>query len=105
MNNAASTKSGSYRTGSDRIVHFGLRILRDLAFGFRFSSKIQTGFPNFFPVCLRSERQLSASTDLKQPRNAEIQLEQLVLFESDESDVVMVKLSWNGACTYAERNL
>ena len=35
-------------TGSDRIVHIGLRILRDLAFGFRFSSKIQTGFPNFF---------------------------------------------------------
>ena len=48
VNNAASTKSGSDRTGSDRIVHFGLRILRDSAFGFRFSSKIQTGFPNFF---------------------------------------------------------
>ena len=48
VNNAASTKSGSDRTGSDRIVHFGLRILRDSAFDFRFSSKIQTGFPNFF---------------------------------------------------------
>ena len=48
VNNAASTKSGSDRTGSDRIVHFGLRILRDSAFGFRFSSKIQTGFPIFF---------------------------------------------------------
>ena len=41
-------RTGPDRTGSDRIVHFGLRILRDSAFGFRFSSKIQTGFPNFF---------------------------------------------------------
>ena len=29
-------------------VHFGLRIIRGLAFGFRFLSKIQTGFRNFF---------------------------------------------------------
>ena len=29
----------------------------------------------------------------------EIQSEQLVLFEKYESDVVMVKLSWNWACT------
>ena len=29
-------------------VHFGLRILRSLAFGFRFSSKKQTGFSEFF---------------------------------------------------------
>ena len=48
VNNAASTKSRSDRTGSDRIVHFGLRILRNVTFGFRFSSKIQTGFQNFF---------------------------------------------------------
>ena len=53
VNNAASTKSGSDRTGPDRtgsdwIVHFGLRILLDSAFDFRFLSKIQTGFPNFF---------------------------------------------------------
>ena len=53
VNYAASTKSGSDRTGPDRIgsdpiVHFGLRTLRGLAFGFRFSSKVQTGFPNFF---------------------------------------------------------
>ena len=34
--------------GSDQIVHFGLWLLRDVAFGFRFLSKIQTGFPNFF---------------------------------------------------------
>ena len=46
VNYAASTKSGSDRTGSDLIVHFGLRTLRGLAFGFKFSSK--TGFPNFF---------------------------------------------------------
>ena len=32
------------------LVHFGLRILRDLAFGFRFSSKIQTGSRNFFDL-------------------------------------------------------
>ena len=31
-------------------IHFGLRILRDLAFGFRFSSKIQTGSRNFFDL-------------------------------------------------------
>ena len=37
VNNAASTKSRSDRTGSDRIVHFGLRILRNVTFGFRFS--------------------------------------------------------------------
>ena len=36
------------RTGSDPIVHFDLQILRGLAFGFRLSSKIHTGFPNFF---------------------------------------------------------
>ena len=33
-------------------VHFGLRILRSLAFGFRFSSKIQTGFRNCFRFIL-----------------------------------------------------
>ena len=32
------------------LVHFGLRILRDLAFGFRFSSKIHTGSRNFFDL-------------------------------------------------------
>ena len=48
VNYAASTKSGSDRTGPDPIVHFGLRTFRSLAFGFRFSSKVQTGFPNFF---------------------------------------------------------
>ena len=32
------------------LVHFDLRILRDLAFGFRFSSKIQTGSRNFFDL-------------------------------------------------------
>ena len=32
----------------------------------------------------------------------EIQSEQLVLFEKYESDVVMVKLSWNWACTSVE---
>ena len=48
VNYAASTKSGSDRTGLDPIVHFGLRTLRGLTFGFRFSSKVQTGFPNFF---------------------------------------------------------
>ena len=41
-------RTGPDRTGSDWIVHFGLRILLDSAFDFRFSSKIQTGFPNFF---------------------------------------------------------
>ena len=30
-------RSGPDRTGSDRIVHFGLRILRNVTFGFRFS--------------------------------------------------------------------
>ena len=67
VNNAASTKSGSDRTGSDRIgsdrigsdriVHFGLRVLRDLAFGFQFSSKIQTGFlsPHYFSFFLLFE--------------------------------------------------
>ena len=53
------------RIGSNRIVHFSLRILRDLAFGFWFSSKIQTGFPNFFPVCLRSERQCKCARECK----------------------------------------
>ena len=43
-------RTGPDRTGSDRIVHFGLRILRNVTFGFRFRfpSKIQTGFQNFF---------------------------------------------------------
>ena len=74
VNNAASTKSRSDRTGSDRIVHFGLRILRNVTFGFRFSVfvKNSNGISKFFPVCLRSEWQLSASTDLKQPRNANV---------------------------------
>ena len=36
------------RAGADRIVHFVLRILRGLAFGFRFSSKIETVFPKIF---------------------------------------------------------
>ena len=30
-------RTGPDRTGSDRIVHFGLRILRNVTFGFRFS--------------------------------------------------------------------
>ena len=56
--------------------HFGLRLLRGLAFDFRFSvfgfrQKYKLVF-KFFPVCLWSERQLSASTELQQPRNANI---------------------------------
>ena len=58
--------------GVDRIVHFGLRILRGLAFGFRFSSKIQTAFSKIFPLFFRFERQLSTSNDLEQPRNANV---------------------------------
>ena len=30
-------RTGPDRIGSDRIVHFGLRILRNVTFGFRFS--------------------------------------------------------------------
>ena len=65
VNNAALTKSGSDCTGSDWIVHFGLRILRSLAFGF--SPTFKRVF-QIFSVCLRSERQLSASTDLEMPK-------------------------------------
>ena len=32
------------------VIHFGLRILRGLAVGFRFSSKMQTGSRNFFDL-------------------------------------------------------
>ena len=42
-------------------LHFGLRILCDLAFDFWFLSKMEMDFWNF----LRSEQQLSTSTDLK----------------------------------------
>ena len=50
-------------------VYFDLRIICGLAFGFRFSSKTQTGF-GIFPVCIRSWRQFSPSAGLEQPRNA-----------------------------------
>ena len=60
-------------------VHYGLRIFRFLAFGFRFSQKTPTGFRIWYamrflvflirsiwvPVSLPSQRQLRASTDLE----------------------------------------
>ena len=58
--------------GADRIVHFVLRILRGLAFGFRFSSKIETVFSKNFPLFFDLFFDLSASTDLGQPRNANV---------------------------------
>ena len=74
VNNAASTKSGlvgSDRIGSDCSFRFADLILHGLAFGFRFSSKSNPiGFSIFFPVCLRSDRQISTSTDLEQPQDA-----------------------------------
>ena len=59
--------------GSDRIGLF----ISVCGFNFTWFSiwfsvflKIQTGFPFLFPVCLRSDRQLSTSTDLEQPQDA-----------------------------------
>ena len=53
-------RTGPDRIGSDRIgsdCPFGLRVLRDFAFGFQFSSKIQTGFlsPHYFSFFLLFE--------------------------------------------------
>ena len=50
VNNAASTKFGSDRTGPNRIVHVGLQILRGLAFDFWLSAfvKNSNGFSIFF---------------------------------------------------------
>ena len=72
VNNAASTKPGLVgpdRIGSDCSFRFADLILRGSTFGFRFPQN-SNGFSIFFPVCLRSERQFSNSTDLEQPQNA-----------------------------------
>ena len=58
--------------GSDQIVHFGLWLLRDVAFGFRFFVKNSNGISKFLLVCLQSEWQLNASTNLKQPPNTNV---------------------------------
>ena len=49
-------------TGPDRIVSIWFSVL----------VKISNWFSKFFPVCLRSERELSASTDFEQPLNANV---------------------------------
>ena len=70
VNNVASTKSGL--VGPDRIglfISVGGFNFTCSAFGFRFPQN-SNGFSIFFPVCLRSERQFSNSTDLEQPQNA-----------------------------------
>ena len=56
------------RIGSDCSFRFADLILRGSAFGFRFPQN-SNGFSIFFPVCLRSERQFSNSTDLEQSQN------------------------------------
>lgn len=71
VNNAASTKSGL--VGPDRIGLFisvcGFNFTW-FSIWFSVSSKFKRVFYFFFPVCLRSERQFSNSTDLEQPQNA-----------------------------------
>ena len=57
------------RIGSDCSFRFADLILRGSAFGFRLPQN-SNGFSIFFPVCLRSERQFSNSTDLEQSQNA-----------------------------------
>ena len=60
VNDAASTKSGLDRTRSDFSIWFSVLV------------KISNWFSKFFPVCLRSERELSASTNFEQPLNANV---------------------------------
>ena len=49
-------------TGPDRIVSIWFSVL----------VKISNWFSKFFPVCLRSEWELSASTNFEQPLNANV---------------------------------
>ena len=62
VNNAASTKSGSDRTGPDRIgldCSFRFAYITWFSIWFSVFVKNSNGISKFFPVCLRSKRQLS----------------------------------------------
>ena len=70
-NNKSLRSSGS--SGGSANCDVNLLLLTSCPFRsfFRFFGLVSL-FPIWVPVCLRSERQLSASTNLEQPRNANV---------------------------------